>query len=259
MSFRIVICLYLALTVEAVTGKNIRLVGGTETSIRHHSYMAAFKYISSDEHICGGAIISAQHVLTAGQCVDEDLVNINDLIIRVGTSNITESNLYVDGILFEIEQIFLHPDYISQLTTTSKYQSDIAVVKIRTSFEFSYLINRIELPTSDLNYGSIAYIIGWGKRSIDDFSPNKLRKTWMMIINNDVCESAYHMRILYDQFCAFQTQRVGACIGDVGSPLVANHILIGIVSLFDPCALGFPDIYVNIYSHIEYIFAILNL
>lgn len=42
-------------------------------------------------------------------------------------------------------------------------------------------------------------------------------------------------------------------IGDSGGPLVADNTLIGIVSMSVGCALGYPDMYTKVYSHINWI------
>lgn len=53
--------------------------------------------------------------------------------------------------------------------------------------------------------------------------------------------------------CALGATGSGICSGDYGGPLVANGQLIGISSVRFNCAAGFPDIYVRISSHYDWI------
>lgn len=56
-----------------------------------------------------------------------------------------------------------------------------------------------------------------------------------------------------DSLCTAKIQGEGCCIGDSGSPLVANNTLIGVVSWSASCSEGFPDIYTNVLQHIRWI------
>lgn len=53
--------------------------------------------------------------------------------------------------------------------------------------------------------------------------------------------------------CASNTKRTGCCLGDSGSPVAYNNILIGIVSWSTGCAQGFPDIFTDVYRHLQWI------
>jgi hypothetical protein len=79
-------------------------------------------------------------------------------------------------------------------------------------FEISHVLNTVDLPTSNFRYGSIGTLVGWGVKVYpDDPSPRKVRKAWMMIVRENICEYQLDMRLMVDQFCAFQTRGVGAC------------------------------------------------
>lgn len=57
----------------------------------------------------------------------------------------------------------------------------------------------------------------------------------------------------FKKFCTINTEGKGLCIGDRGSPLVANGKLIGIASWSVDCAYGLPDVYTNVYAHSNWI------
>lgn len=52
------------------------------------------------------------------------------------------------------------------------------------------------------------------------------------------------------KFCTRNQVGHGLCVGDFGSPLVADDTLIGIASWSEK---GLPDVYTNVYAHINWI------
>lgn len=73
--FCLVIAITLLLTTKAASQTyevptiDGRIVGGTPTSIKKYPYQVSLQYHSS--HICGGAIISKDYVVTAAHCTDK--------------------------------------------------------------------------------------------------------------------------------------------------------------------------------------------
>lgn len=61
--------------------------------------------------------------------------------------------------------------------------------------------------------------------------------------------------------CTINRINVGTCARDAGSPLTTRMIpkvLVGIASWNrSPCARGFPDVYVRIFSHLQFIRAVM--
>lgn len=58
----------------------------------------------------------------------------------------------------------------------------------------------------------------------------------------------------FSTLCAFSGQHGhGLCSGDSGGPLVIDNQLIGIASWAVPCAVGMPDGFTRISSHIDWV------
>lgn len=53
--------------------------------------------------------------------------------------------------------------------------------------------------------------------------------------------------------CTLNQPGKGLCIGDIGNPLVSNDELIGIASWCVECSSTFPNVYTNVYSHLDWI------
>lgn len=55
------------------------------------------------------------------------------------------------------------------------------------------------------------------------------------------------------KFCTKNPKGEGVCLGDAGAPLVVNGMLIGLASWTEHCAVGSPDVYINVFAHLKWI------
>lgn len=58
--------------------------------------------------------------------------------------------------------------------------------------------------------------------------------------------------------CTINSFGNGVCNGDSGGPLVADGTLIGVVSSSIGCAMGYPDIYTNLYEYRDWIMEVMQ-
>lgn len=58
-----------------------------------------------------------------------------------------------------------------------------------------------------------------------------------------------------DNVCTTNAFGKGICVGDEGSPLVQpeGNVLIGLASWSGLCGQGLPDVYVSVFSHLQFI------
>lgn len=62
-----------------------------------------------------------------------------------------------------------------------------------------------------------------------------------------------------NNLCTNNAPNNGICLTDQGNPLISlKRELVGIASWHLPCGLGFPDVYVRVYSHVPWIKEVLS-
>lgn len=80
----------------------------------------------------------------------------------------------------------------------------------------------------------------------------------MVTVETDYCRERYvdreedHM-VHANVICTQPQEGQGGCYGDSGGPLVVNGLLAGAVSWGVSCAVGYPDIYARVSSHMDWI------
>lgn len=219
-----------------------RIVGGEETTIYAAPYQASLQV--SGYHICGGSIIGANWVLTAGHCAT---YSAKSYVVRTGSTNV-----YSGGSVHRVEQVITHERYNSN--SNGIPVNDVALFRIAKSDAFHFNDARKPIPLYQGNPTSLvnknALITGWG--TTETGTPVVLHKVLVPIISTKDCSKAYQEvgGVPTGEICAGLSQGgKDSCQGDSGGPLVINGQLIGIVSWGMGC--GTPH-YPGVYTDVSY-------
>lgn len=176
-----------------VRGRKNRIIGGEEAIPNEYPWMVGL--YRGGRLYCGGALITARHVLTAAHCVH--YFQKRDIKVYLGGHNISTD--FVD--VRRISTIFKHEDF-----NTSSFDSDIAILQMERAVKFGPKVQPVCLPSLDsADYsGKIGLIAGWGRLKENDETSQSLRQTAVPIWSKAECgESGYGAKRLTDNMmCA---------------------------------------------------------
>lgn len=177
-----------------------RVVGGEEAKNGSAPYQISLQR-QSGGHMCGGAIINAKWILTAGHCVDGQ--SPTNLKIVAGTNDLKEG-----GETFQPEFLIAHNRFMQPM-----YHNDIALIRLKEAINFTDLIQPIEYSERCVPDEAIIKLTGWGRLSANGKIPNKLQEINLQYVNYDDCSRIYHDDPSIDigHLCTFNQLGQGAC------------------------------------------------
>ncbi|KAK2588764.1 hypothetical protein KPH14_001644 [Odynerus spinipes] len=223
-----------------------RIVGGKDADLYEFPFQVSLRY-SNTIHICGGALISERHVLSAAHCVCELFEEpYDDLSVVTGTNSVKEG-----GVIHKVENVRCHPDYV--YGAEDSWTHDLLVITLKDNVIWNSAQRPIDLPIFDTPENVSVVLSGWGRHHSHGPLSNILQKVTLTTISNEDCQKYYNNTILPSQMCTFERKGIGACKGDSGSPLTYNGQLVGIFSWTKPCAVGSPDVYTRVYRFMDFI------
>jgi secreted trypsin-like serine protease len=267
-----------------------RIVGGASAVITDYPYQVAlYDPIASDGGVaspyegqyCGGSILDATHVVTAGHCVidpgptpDHDVPRpISTIHVLAGITSLaadgqaepaTERNVAVTAATafpgFTLQAL---DGDVAVLTLAAPLYSGTPTIGHATAIAPITPITAAQAATdANPDLGSPVTITGWGDTNVEPASPSPhpsypqgLRVAFTHLVPQATCAAAYagSETITNRMVCAGEEPAGGvdACFGDSGGPLTVAigdvPTLAGIVSNGVGCALpGLPGVYTRV-------------
>ncbi|XP_037093168.1 CLIP domain-containing serine protease 14D-like [Pollicipes pollicipes] len=242
-------------------GLNIanRIVGGTEVPIGKYPWVALLGYTSprtpQTQYLCGGSLISRQHVLTAAHCV-AGVAPLQLTTVRLGEHEIGRAtdcqeqpgdapicNSPED---FRVSTIMVHSGFNLRVPQRQR-SNDIALLKLDRPVTEGFFISKVCLPFGDIGRRNLAGVsmmaAGFGRTGPQDTAPSSSVLLEVTLPGVDQQSCAATIRNLQgnlgpQQLCAGGQQGRDSCGGDSGGPLMLAdrfsrgppYSLVGIIS-----------------------------
>ncbi|XP_037034314.1 trypsin-2-like [Bradysia coprophila] len=189
-------------------------------------------YVTAGGFTCGGTLIANDIVVSAILCADFNNnfnVNNNDAF---NVNNNDAFNVVVRSGSSETE------------TTATTYQvsDDLALFKLDPPISFNEFVQPIPIADRNPIAGDSCVVPGWVET--DDAISIDVQLTNVVILAKPVCQSLSLIPLLnLQRLCVLN---VGACVNDLGAPLVCNGKLSGVSVGTSGCVAGVPQVYADV-------------
>ena len=181
-------------TMRPAFSANSRIVGGEPAEDGAWPWQVSI--LVSGRFICGGTLITQQHVVTAAHCIVGQGDDASDFYVRVGAHN-NGQGIY-SGTVYRAAAVVVHERYVS-----AEYGSDIAIITLPTSVPLSDTVNVACLPTSASFFVPMynpLVITGFGLTRENGQLPFALQQAIIQQLPS--CNSAYREFAQTTQICA---------------------------------------------------------
>ncbi|XP_018367250.1 PREDICTED: trypsin-2-like [Trachymyrmex cornetzi] len=233
-------------------GLSNRIINGTKAVLRQFPHQVSLMRSWNKKHFCGGNLISASLVLTAGHCVygSENVIPPWTIIVVGGILKLNETLKRQEK---GVENIRIHPKF-----NLENLYNDVAVLKLSTPFTFTPEVRSIPLSGSPPVPNTICQVAGWGYTIVE---VPKVSSD-LMYVNLPIRSKKECRKLLKDitdlphgMMCAgYLEGGRDACQGDSGGGMVCNGTLTGIVSGGQGCAEPLlPGVYADVFHYLDWI------
>ncbi|NWW42849.1 OVCH2 protein, partial [Pedionomus torquatus] len=235
-----------------------RIIGGEEAV--PYSWPWHVSVQISDEHICGGAVLAKEWVVTAAHCFNSRELYRDLWMVVTGLHDLTEQEYKQKR---SVKQYIIHPRF-----NKTTMDSDIALLQLAEPLEFNHYVRPVCLPAKEetVQPSRVCVVTGWGPHKEDRVKGKKLHQLEVPILVRDTCQSYYinlPSKVTQRMICAGFPLEEGkdSCTGDSGGPLVCSseddsgfYTLHGITSWGLGCGRkSYPGVYTNVGVFVDWI------
>ncbi|KUF84943.1 Hyaluronan-binding protein 2 [Phytophthora nicotianae] len=228
------------------TNQESRIYGGLEADVDKYPFIASLRFDPFGKTFCGGTLVAPQYILTAGHCIKTDkgqlYVSLGSQFSAGAGSGSAEKIKVVEG--------YRHPLY-----NNDNHLYDVGLLKLEKS-STQKTSPLCADDGSDNKVGTMATVLGWGVTE-DRKSSLTLQEVNVRVISNAECNKRYRNRITEGMICAGNGNGKDSCNGDSGGPLLANGVVVGIVSWGGKCGTK-AGVYTRLTYVMEFVDDVLN-
>ncbi|XP_035449113.2 phenoloxidase-activating factor 1 isoform X2 [Spodoptera frugiperda] len=249
-----------------------RIIGGLNAGLGDFPWIARLGYIEDDEidYMCGGALVTDRHVVTAAHCVQKSDYGLVLTTVRLGehdTRTDPDCELKVCAPAVQdrgIKRIISHPQF-----NKPAFHNDVAIIELDKPVTLNNYVAPICLPRTaeqlaNFKIGDEMTVAGWGKMNMTTEERAKvLQFVNVPVVAPAMCDSfGKGFKLFESEICAGAEHNKDACGGDSGGPLMKvfdtpegpKSYLVGVVS-FGPtiCGIKKPGVYASVAYFLKFI------
>ncbi|EDW75496.1 uncharacterized protein Dwil_GK23888 [Drosophila willistoni] len=234
-----------------------RIINGQEAEPGAAPFIVSLQ-TESGSHFCGGSIINANTVLTAGHCMIYNVFYV-----------VAGAHDYTDQTTTQRVRAYLSKSKVHESYGGGVGPHDIALIHLDEPLDLTAVardgslpVAAIALPTLQLQAIDDGVLFGWGRDNSGALA-KKLQTLNVTVLDFPTCKAELPSTSSLDE-CNICTHNAGtadgACNGDSGGPLVSmkpddTYQLIGIVSWgYTPCVTTkLPSVYTRVSNYTKWI------
>jgi secreted trypsin-like serine protease len=201
-----------------------QIMGGYEAPAGAWPWMTALLDANNSNNYqaqyCGGVLIAANWVLTAGHCVEG--LSAGDIDVAVGVHDLATWS----GTRIAVKRIVLHPNYVDyNANDKNSLANDLALLELNsTSGQTPITIySGASVQGFDSRLlGQTTTLAGWGLADTATtwYYPSKLQQVNLPVVTDSYCNNPYGVTLTDSQVCAGYSVAKDACRGDSGGPMM---------------------------------------
>ncbi|XP_075908238.1 trypsin-like isoform X1 [Petromyzon marinus] len=217
----------------------LRMYGGERCPPLAHPWLASIVN-HRGEHVCGGALVAPDWILTAAHCLSSLNLARHRARVLLGERTLRPVG-YRDP---RVTRHVAHPSY-----NPESFEGDLALLQVSPAPRLGSAVSIIPLATSCPLPGDRCSIAGWGRTETGVF-PKSSECLNVTVIDERRCRKSYGPALTNSMFCAgFMDGGRDACKGDSGGPLVCDGTLQGVISWGKDCGRAhYPGVYTRVCS-----------
>lgn len=172
---------------------------------------------------CGGALLSATHVLTNAHCAVGDVTSLK---VYTGTASLWSSG--TAGAVHGVRAARQHPKYRIAHGADVQFVFDVAVLRLQDSVVLDAQASTIRVTGSRrrLADGAAVSLAGWGLTYWGEDDSKKLRLLSVTVLNRRQCRARTLTAVTPQQFCITSAPDMG----NSGSAAYVGGLLYGLMS-----------------------------
>ncbi len=237
-----------------------QIMGGYEATAGAWPWMTALLYADISDNFqaqyCGGVLIAANWVLTAGHCVAGR--SAGQINVAVGVHDLATWS----GARIAVKRIVKHPNYVDyNPNDKNSLANDIALLELNSSSGQTPITIYSGASVQELDsrlLSQMTTLVGWGLADPEtDWYPSKLQQVNLPVVADSYC-NFQGVTPTDSQICAGYPEAKDACGGDSGGPLMleidGQWAHVGLVSYGADCQQGgYYGVYTRTSAYVDFI------